>query len=207
MSVDFGIPNALDGVRRRLFGRELDERVALLFERAYLLDGAELRERGLHQLVRDGVGGEPAAVHGAVRRRALVVDLVERRLLGPFGSGGFRFSGRGLASGPIGADGPRSQPLSVHRRDGEFGFGLFNERYESVAFGLEGLGIADDATVGDLSEGSEGLPQGLGFDFGRKIPDEDVMMVGGVGFRLVSGRRGPVDLDLLVEEDAFVHSG
>jgi hypothetical protein len=78
VAVYLGVVDRLDGVRRRLFGCEFYEGVAFVLEDSDVLDDSELRERLLHQLLGQAVG-EAAAVHRAVGRRALVVDLRETR--------------------------------------------------------------------------------------------------------------------------------
>lgn len=80
LSVDLAVVHSLDGVRGLVLVREAYESVALVLEHAYVLDDAERRERLVHELVGDAVG-EATAVHRRVGRRALVVHLLEGRLL------------------------------------------------------------------------------------------------------------------------------
>ncbi len=62
-------------------GYSPDEGISLVLEDPDLLDGSKVREGLLQELLREAVG-DAAAVHGAVGRAGLVVDLVERQGLG-----------------------------------------------------------------------------------------------------------------------------
>ena len=55
-----------------------NERVSLVLEYPDLLNGSEVRERLLEELLREAVH-DAAAVHRAVRRTRLIVHLVERQ--------------------------------------------------------------------------------------------------------------------------------
>ena len=114
---------------------------------------------------------------------------------------------RWLPRRPVGPDAARAEPLAVHRSDRCLGVALLHERYESITLALERLWVAHDTAIADLAEGRESLAQRLRFDLGRQVAHEYVMMVTGVELGLIAGTRGPVNLHLLVEEDALIHGG
>lgn len=73
-AIDFGVVCGFYGASRRLLSRKLNKSVTLVFEHPDVLNCPERTERLRYQLLRN-CACKSAAVHGAIGRTTLVVNL------------------------------------------------------------------------------------------------------------------------------------
>jgi len=102
----------------------------------------------------------------------------------------------GLLVGPIDTDSTRTEPFTVHGRNGLLSISLIPECKEPISTRLSRVHVPHDTGIGHGAKGTKGFGQYVVVDLGAKITDEDMVVAGRV-FLVLLALVGPVDTDLL----------
>jgi hypothetical protein len=102
---------------------------------------------------------------------------------------------------PIATDRTRTKPLTIHGAQRLLSLWAIAEGNEAIAAGAASLHIPHDTSLGNGTEGREGLHENLIIHLVGEVADEDVKVARSVLLVRVIGLIGPVDANFLNTTD------